>query len=136
MSPGRRFRRQAVTAGDAPQLGPDESRPATMIDSTFRNGSLTAIGVVVGFSLGFLSRWAGLPGSWAQTDLVAVLLITCGIGLQIKALADMLSTRSLVLARYNRTVRIFILGLVLVAAGVMAAIFADVMGWGGTVLAG
>ena len=107
-----------------------------MIDSTFRNGSLTAIGVVVGFSLGFLSRWAGLPGSWAQTDLVAVFLITFGIGLQIKALADMLSTRSLVLARYNRTIRIFILGLVLVAAGVVAAIFADVMGWGGTVLSG
>ena len=107
-----------------------------MIDSTFRNGSLTAIGVVVGFSLGFLSRWAGLPGSWAQTDLVAVFLITIGIGLQIKALADMLSTRSLVLARYNRTIRIFILGLVLVAGGVVTAIFADVMGWGGTVLAG
>jgi hypothetical protein len=125
-----------VTAGDAPQPRPAESPPAATIDSTFRNGSLTAIGVVVGFSLGFLSRWAGLPGSWAQTDLVAVLLITCGIGLQIKALADMLSTRSLVLARYNRTIRIFILGLVLVAAGVVAAIFADVMGWGGTVLSG
>ena len=125
-----------MTAGDATKLRPDESPPAAMIDSTFRNGSPTAIGVVVGFSLGFLSRWAGLPGSWAQTDLVAVLLITCGIGLQIKALADMLSTRSLVLARYNRTIRIFILGLVLVAAGVVAAIFADVMGWGGTVLSG
>jgi hypothetical protein len=123
-----------VTAGDAPQLRPAETPPAATIDSTFRNGSLTAIGVVVGFSLGFLSRWAGLPGDWAPADLVAVVLITVGIGLQIKALADMLSVRSLVLARYNRTIRIFILGLVLVAAGVVAAIFADLIGVGGTVL--
>src|SRR5215208_3582633 len=97
----------------------------TTIDATFRNGSLTAIGVVVGFSLGFLSRWAGLPGDWSRSDLFAVALITVGIGLQIKALADMLSTKSLLLSRYDRTVRILIMGLLLVAFGVVAAIFAD-----------
>lgn len=106
------------------------------IDSTFRNGSLAVIGVVSAFSLGFLSRWAGLPGDWTSSDIVAVIAITIGIALQIKALADMLSIASLVLANYNRAIRLFKIGLILVAIGVLAAIFADVLGLGGTVLRG
>jgi hypothetical protein len=106
------------------------------IDSTFRNGSLAVIGVVAAFSLGFLSRWAGLPGDWTSSDIVAVLAITAGIALQIKALADMLSIASLVLANYNRAIRLFKAGLILVAIGVVTAIFADVLGLGGTVLRG
>ena len=116
---------------------PSEAAPeVARIDSTFRNGSLTAIGVVVGFSLGFLSRWAALPGDWTHTDLVSVAAITLGIMLQIKALADLLSVKSLILARYNRSVRVFLVGLVLVAFGVVAAIFADILGFEGIALAG
>jgi hypothetical protein len=122
-------------ADDVPQGDGDASQQAR-IDSTFRNGSLTAIGVVVGFSLGFLSRWAAAPGEWYRADLVAVAAITLGIALQIKALADMLSVRSLVLKRYNRSVRIFMAGVILVASGVVIAIFADLLGFGGNVLQG
>jgi hypothetical protein len=107
-----------------------------MIEATFRNGSLAVMSVVGGFSLGFLGRWAGLPGSWTPTDLFAVAAITLGILLQVKALADMLSVKSLLLARYNRTVRIFFVGLVLVFIGVAAAIFMDVIGLGGSALKG
>jgi len=112
-----------------------DARPST-IDSTFRNGSLTAIGVVVGFSLGFLSRWASTPGQWGHADLVAVAAITLGIACQIKALADMLSRNSLSAVRYDRSVRVFMAGLILVAAGVVIAIFAEVLGFGGGVLPG
>ena len=42
------------------------------ISPEFRNGSLTAISVIVGFSLSFLSRWAGTPGKWHGADLFAV----------------------------------------------------------------
>jgi hypothetical protein len=120
-------------ADDAPQDPGLGARPAT-IDSTFRNGSLTAIGVVVGFSLGFLSRWASTPGEWMHADLVAVAAITVGIALQIKALADLLSRKSLAAARYDRSVTIFLIGLVLVAMGVVIAIFAAILGFGGSVL--
>ena len=41
-----------------------KSDTAPKIEATFRNGSLTAISVVLGFSLSFLNRWAGLPGAW------------------------------------------------------------------------
>jgi len=122
-------------AGKPSKSGGADPQRAT-IDATFRNGSLTAIGVVVGFSLGFLSRWAGTPGEWTHADLVAVAAITLGIALQIKALADMLSRRSLVAARYDWSIRIFLSGLILVAVGVVLAIFAEVIGYGGSVLQG
>jgi hypothetical protein len=106
------------------------------IDATFRNGSITAIGVVVGFSLGFLSRWAGLPGDWSRADLFSVAAIALGIGLQIKSLADLLLITSLRIRRYNRSIRIFLVGLVLVALGVVIAIFADILGYAGSALQG
>ena len=43
----------------------DAGAPAT-IEATFRNGSLTAMSVLVGFSLSFLNRWASLPGAWRR----------------------------------------------------------------------
>ena len=114
----------------------EPSSQRSIIDATFRNGSLTAIGVVVGFSLSFMSRWAVSPGEWSGADLFAVTAITLGIAFQIKSLADLLSITSLVLTRYNRSVRIFMIGLVLVATGVVIAIFADLIGYGGIALQG
>jgi uncharacterized membrane protein YczE len=115
---------------------PVESDEQKRIDSTFRNGSITAIGVVVGFSLSFLSRWAALPGDWMHSDLVSVALITLGLALQVKALADLLMVSSLQLKRYHRSVRFFLIGLVLVGLGVVFAVFADLFGFGGIVLQG
>jgi hypothetical protein len=106
------------------------------VEGIFRSGSITAIGVVVGFSLAFLVRWSGLPGRWTNSDLVAVAGITLGVGFQIKALVDLLAVRSVFVAHYERAVRIFVIGLVLVAAGVVVAIFAGLIGHGGHVLHG
>jgi hypothetical protein len=116
-----------------PAPKPDE--PAR-IEGIFRSGSITAISVVVGFSLGFLVRWSGLPGRWAGSDVFAVLGITLGVALQIKALIDLLSIRSLLVSFYERAIRIFVAGLVLVAIGVVAAIFAQLLGHGGAALHG
>lgn len=100
------------------------------IDATFRSGSLTAISVVVGFSLSFLTRWAGLPGPWLTADLVALSAITLGITFQITALANLLSIQSLLLRNYNRAVRLFLIGLASVASGVALAIAGDLVGYG------
>ena len=81
--------------------------PAT-IHLLFRNGSLTAISVLVGFSLSFLSHWAGTPGQWHVTDLIAVTLIVIGIGLQIWALSSMLFVSSLIAEKYMHVVRLFL----------------------------
>lgn len=112
---------------------PAPAAPST-IEATFRNGSLTAMSVLVGFSLSFLNRWAALPGTWQAIDLVAVGLIAAGIVLQTKALADMLLVSSLVLARYKGAVRVFLVGLVLVGVGMVFAIAGDILGVGQRIL--
>ncbi|MBA3916847.1 MAG: hypothetical protein H0X25_23975 [Acidobacteriales bacterium] len=107
-----------------------------IIEATFRNGSLTAISVVVGFSLSFLTRWAGLPGPWLIVDLVALPVIILGIAFQTAALTSLLSTHSLLLRNYNRAVRLFLIGLVFVASGVALVIAGDLVGYGQRLLSG
>ena len=106
-------------ASDSPRIAPE-----------FRNGSLTAISVLVGFSLSFLARWAGTPGKWHALDLIAVVLIVAGSALQILALGSLLFLSSLAVANYERAVRIFLVGLGIVAAGVAIAILGEVFGFG------
>ena len=81
-------------------------QPAS-IHHLFRNGSITAVSVLAGFSLSFLSRWAGTPGEWHAADLIAVTLIVIGIGLQIWVLSSMLFTSSLIAEKHMRAIRLF-----------------------------
>ena len=106
------------------------------IHPQFRNGSLTAVSVLAGFSLSFLTRWAGTPGEWHAADLIAVTLIVIGSGVQIWALASMLFVSSLLAEKYTRAIRVFLVGLVTVALGIAAAIIADIVGLGPSVLGG
>ena len=106
------------------------------IQPEFRNGSLTAISVIVGFSLSFLSRWAGTPGKWHAPDLFAVGLIVTGSALQIWALGAMLFISSMIVANYERAIRIFLVGLGLVAAGVAIALLGEITGFARNILGG
>lgn len=108
-------------------MTPDDTPPAT-IDAIFRNGSLTAVSVVVGFSLTFLTRWAGVPGAWDTVDLVALAVLVPGIACQIAALTRLLSIRSLRLAHHDRSVTVFLAGIVLVTLGIALAIGGDLAG--------
>lgn len=96
------------------------------VEILFRNGTITVVGIVVAFSLGFLTHWAANPIPWQQMHLVAVVPIIAGIALQMKALADLLHQRSLLRSVHDRAVRFFMIGLVLTFVGVGAAILLDV----------
>ncbi|MGK9168173.1 hypothetical protein KXR53_17820 [Inquilinus limosus] len=95
------------------------------IDPTFRNGSITAVGIIIGFSLSFLSSWATDSTAWNAVDLAAVIPILAGVVLQLKSLADLLSVSSLRLSNYNRAKAVFLAGLVLAAIGIAIAITLD-----------
>ena len=112
-----------------------EAAPAR-ISPEFRNGSLTAISVIVGFSLSFLSRWTGTPGKWHSADLFAVALIVTGSAAQIWSLGAMLFVSSMVAANYERAIRIFLVGLALVAVGVSVALLGEITGRGQGILGG
>ena len=102
-----------------------DAEKSSEIDSTFRNGSVTAIGVVLSFSLGFLNNWASQPAVWRAPDLAAIATIAAGLGCQFRALAGMLSITSLQLPVYKRLIRIFLVGLALVVGGVAIALTGD-----------
>jgi hypothetical protein len=118
-----------------PEQTPTAPDPQPRIDATFRNGSVTAVGIILGFSLGFLSQWASNPIAWSRIDVIAALPIVAGIGLQAKAFADLLSTQSLIVSNYDRARILFLWGLGLVAAGVGVAILLDILGLGPRTLA-
>ena len=101
-------------------------RPAE-IDSAFRNGSVTAIGVVLSFSLGFLNTWASQPSVWKASDMAAIAAIALGLACQFRSLAGMLAVTSLQQPVYERLIRVFLVGLGLVAGGVAAALIGDVL---------
>lgn len=104
---------------------PDTNAAPTHVDGTFRNGSITSIGVLLAFSLGYLTKWAGNPVPWRLGDAFALVPMAVGAALQALALAQLLLPESLEITRYRRCVRWFLSGLILVAAGVGVAVVLD-----------
>ena len=96
-----------------------------LIEPVFRNGTVTTVGILLAFSLGFVTHWAANPIPWQTYHLVAVLPILVGIALQMRALSLLLDIRSLQRRVYERANRIFIAGLVFTACGVGLAILLD-----------
>ncbi len=95
------------------------------IDAVFRNGSVTVVGVIAGFSLTFLTAWAANPLPWQLHDLVGIVPLAGGSIFQLVALAALLHPNSLKRDRYDRAIRIFLIGLVLASCGVAAVIGID-----------
>jgi hypothetical protein len=103
-----------------------EKKGEERIEILFRNGTITVVGIVVAFSLGFLTHWASNPIPWQQSHLVAVAPIIIGIALQMKSLSDLLHVESLRRSVHDRAVRLFLIGLILTFLGVGAAMLLDV----------
>ena len=97
-----------------------------LIETIFRNGTITAVGILLAFSLGFITHWAANPVPWRFYDLFAVVPILVGVALQMRALSLLLDMSSLRRHVYDRASRIFMAGLILTACGVGLAILLDV----------
>ncbi len=80
-----------------------EPDPDEKIDATFRNGSLTAAGIILGFSLNFISVWVSNPNDWSRIDIPPMLFLTIGIAVQVKVFADLLARDSLFAVKYDRS---------------------------------
>ena len=92
------------------------------IEGIFRSGSVTAVGVIVGFSLTYLTAWATNPVPWHLHDLIGMTPLAGGIVFQLVALSALLHPNSLERRRYNRSIRLFLIGLTCVAVGVAITI--------------
>lgn len=93
------------------------------IETVFRNGTITTVGILLAFSLGFITHWAANPIPWEIYHLAAVVPILIGIALQIRALRLLLDITSLQRRVYERANRIF--SLIFTACGVGLAMLLD-----------
>jgi hypothetical protein len=114
----------------AKQMNADTQTGPERIESSFRHGTITAVGVVTAFSLGFLTAWGSNPLPWGTKDLFALAPIALGVVLEMVALAQLLDPRCLEVPRYKRAIRIFLTGMVFVAIGVAAALVVDFISLG------
>jgi len=106
-------------------MGADSRGEPERIESSFRHGSITAVGVFTAFSLGFLTAWGANPIPWGLKDLFALVPIAAGVIFEMVALAKLLDPRCLELRRYRGAVRFFLVGMVLVGIGVATALLVD-----------
>jgi hypothetical protein len=115
-------------SANQPETAEPKPKHEERIEGTFRNGSLTVVGIVVGFSLSFLSLWSTNPAPCSPVDLLAATPLIVGIALQIKSLADFLSRKSIWASHYDRTKNIFLVGLILAGVGIVIALRFDAFG--------
>ena len=96
-----------------------------MIETLFRNGTITVVGVVLSFSLGFLTQWASNPIPWRLADLPTLVVIAIGIVFQLRSLSLLLQTSSLKKVVYDKASRLFLNGVIITGSGVFIAIAID-----------
>lgn len=92
-----------AAAPDPP--GPSRE-PERAIEATFRNGSMTVVGVLTAFSPGILMQRTDDPTPWQPADIVVVASMAVGILAQLAALRRLLRPDSLVAAHYARAIRL------------------------------
>jgi magnesium-transporting ATPase (P-type) len=111
---------------------PDDNKPVEVL---FRNGNVTVMGIIIAFSLGFVTQWAANPVPWNANDTFAIAPMVTGIVLQLVALWSMLRLRSLQRPVFRRANATFMTGLVLTSLGVVLAVAFDVMALSATEMA-
>jgi hypothetical protein len=120
---------KTVDGSNDPNLTP---RSPEGISDEHRNGSITAIGVVLGFSLTFLASWARDDDQWEYSDILILLTLASGIAMQMISLR-----RLLILPRtpglrhsvtdHNKAAKLFLWGTALVSAGFLLAILFEMV---------
>lgn len=108
----------------------DGARPAVHrpLPAGYRQGIVTAITVLIGFSLAFLRFWAfEAPGDWTPRAAMAAAAICVPIAMEIYALFRALRVADDDETEYARTVHWFIASIVvmLVAVFISAAVLSD-----------
>ncbi|MBB4189087.1 hypothetical protein GGE07_005767 [Sinorhizobium terangae] len=102
-----------------------EGKDEQLIEVVFRNGTLTVIGIVLSFSLGFLSQWAANPLLWEMVNLPTIVLFSAGIACQVKALLILIEHDSIKKRVYDRSKRWFSYGVIAVCIAVVFAVTLD-----------
>lgn len=94
-----------------------DSKPTDPITEAERSGSITGIGIVLGFSLGFVSQWSLTPGQWRYGQLLALGVVVLGIYAELYALLGVLRLPLVTMGFHRRLINTFLTGFSLVWIG-------------------
>jgi hypothetical protein len=97
------------------------------VNAEERNGSITALGILLGFSLTVFSSWVDRPEEWNLVHAIPLPFYVAGVGLQLRSLHDLLRLPSGTWQRHGRTVGIAAAGVVAMVLGFIATIAIDVV---------
>jgi membrane protease YdiL (CAAX protease family) len=96
------------------------------ISDTERSGSITALGVLLGFSITILSDWSNRPGEWELVGAIPLFLYGSSVALQVLALYRALQVPRETQAQHRRTIKLAIIGLLVMFVGFLSTIVLDV----------
>jgi hypothetical protein len=101
------------------------ARQRTPLPQGYRQGIITAITVLLGFSLLFLRFWTfEAPGKWTKPSIIATVLLVLAIGLQLIALWRALQIVDDDETEYAKTLKWFFCSALTLLLSVMIAAFA------------
>ncbi len=100
----------------------DQQQPS--LPSGYRSGIITAITVMLGFSLLFLRSWVfELPGEWTISGVIAAVLLLIATVLELIALWRSLQPEDELLKEYRLTLRWFLASTVFLLLSLVIAAF-------------
>jgi hypothetical protein len=103
-------------------VDPDTNHTRSPLPAGYRQGVISAITVLLGFSLLFLRYWGfEAEGEWTVASFIATVLLALAITLEIVALWRSLQPRDDDEAVYKITLRWFLASLLVLLAGVLLA---------------
>ncbi|HEV8501728.1 MAG TPA: hypothetical protein VGR63_09115 [Casimicrobiaceae bacterium] len=93
------------------------------VPNGYRQGLITAITVLLGFSLAFVRFWGfESPGHWTWRSLFIAVIAVCAIVLQLVALIRALRPEDDDVRQYRTTVRWFVASAVTLVMGLVVAL--------------
>ncbi len=99
-----------------------DNEPARYTPVGYRSGIITAISVLVGFSLAFLRYWGfEAPESWSWHFVISTVLMLASMLMQLVALFRSLQVEDHEIPHYRVTVRWFVWGVVVMVVGLVFA---------------
>jgi hypothetical protein len=113
---------QAAPASDPAPLAKAASAASQVVPAGYRQGIITAITVLLGFSLAFWRFWGfESSGHWSVKALLAAASLLAAVCLQIVALFRSLRVEDDQVPEYRKTVRWFIASAVALLMGLFGA---------------